>query len=173
MRTNRHNTGIAFQQSIEKTANWYQSKGLLRIKKVDPPMRVMGGGPSKRIIFLPNPFLDFVGVWTERGGRAVFVEAKSTADPKLKFDSDSGVTETQMDSLRNWHNAGAVSFVLWECGGKVRMVTGSYLAQCRDVARAGAGFKYVDWEAVGPDIPQGVGFALVDFLPEMRARWKA
>lgn len=171
MRTNRRNTGIPFQTKIDSTAKQYQAARWLRLRKVDPPTRVLGGGGSRRIIFQPNPFLDFVGCWTERHGRMVVIECKSTSKPKLLFDSSSGVTSKQLDNLRNWHNAGAVAFVLWEFDGKVRMVTGVYLAQCRDAARRGDSFKYVDWENVGPDIPQGAAYTLVDFLPEMRERW--
>jgi penicillin-binding protein-related factor A (putative recombinase) len=173
MRTNRHNTGLAFQEAIYRTAAEYQHDGVLRLRKVDPPTRVVGGGANRRIIFQPNPFLDFVGCWTERRGRAVFIEAKSTSEPKLPFDSSSGVTTSQLDSLRHWHNAGAVAFVLWEHAGKTRMLTAPYVAQYRDAARAGDGFKHVKWEDAGPDIPQGKGFRLVDFIHEMRARWKA
>lgn len=174
MRTNRHNTGIPFQSKIEATARQYQAANWLRLRKVDPPTRVLGGGAGRRIIFLPNPFLDFVGAWTERKGRMVVIECKSTSKPKLPFDSSGGITTAQLDSLRNWHNAGAVAFVLWEFGDKVRMITASDLAQCRDAARSNEQFKYVAWDSMitGNDIKQGATYCLVDFLPEMRTRWK-
>lgn len=157
---------------VEKSAATYVGK--LRLRKVDPPARIMGGGAGRRVIFLENPFLDFVGVWTECGGRAVFIECKSTAKPKLTFDSDGGITTTQLDALRNWHNAGAVAFVLWQWGERVRMVTAALLAKCRDEARFGTRFKFLDWEdfGIGHDIPAGEGWCMVDFRREMWARWK-
>lgn len=171
MRTNRHNTGIGFQGMIESTARTYQASGWMRLRKVDPPTRVVGSGAARRIIYLENPFLDFIGSWTERKGRMVVIECKSTSKEKLPFDSSGGVTVAQLDSLRHWHNAGAVAFVLWEFKGQVKMVTAEFLAKCRDENRREEHFKYIHWEDLGEPMKQGRGLNLVDFLPEMRARW--
>ena len=60
-----------------------------------------------------NPFLDFVGVWTETG-RAVFIEAKYTEDEYLRVDGrGGGVDDRQMANLRLWDKAGADAMVIW------------------------------------------------------------
>lgn len=166
-RLNRTNDGRSFQQSIITTLTAYESKNLMRVRKVDPPSRVLGGGKSaRRVIFMENPFLDFAGAWTGAGGRAVFFEAKSTSDHKLRFDSDSGLTTKQLNALRSWWNSGAVAFVLWEWRNVgVKLVLAGELAQKRDGARAGEEWKHIVWESVDREVKQGMGTRLVDFLP--------
>ena len=172
-RTNLTNTGMPFQRMVETSALAYPA-GLIRLRKVDPPTRVVGSGADRRIIFLPNPFLDFVGVWIECAGRAVFIECKSTREPKLQFDSSSGVTTAQLDALRHWGTAGAVSFVLWQWIDKVKLVPWNVLALGRDMARTSREYKYLEWElaALGPQIGRGSKWVIVDFLAEMRRLWK-
>jgi hypothetical protein len=106
--------GKRFEQEIADAALSYERARLLILRKVDPPTRIVGRG---RIVFLANPFLDFVGVWIEREGKAVFLEAKETSSGQLGLgQKTNGVTAPQLRSLRVWHHAGAVSAVLWRVG---------------------------------------------------------
>ena len=115
--------GKEFEEQVEKVLLQYQIAGVLRARKVDPPTRwVMG-----RLIPQANPFLDFVGVWTERAGRSVFFEAKETAEPRLAIGGN-GITATQRDSLVLWGLAGAVTFVLWRLRGHTFFLPGPLVA---------------------------------------------
>lgn len=125
-RTNRFNTGKPFEEELATILTKYGARGQLRLKKVEPPMRFAG----RRIILLPNPFLDFCGSWVERGGRAVFMEAKSTSKNTLPMGK-SGLTDTQLDALRHWHNAGAVAFVLWKYDGVVRFIAWPWIEKLK------------------------------------------
>lgn len=165
-RSNRHNDGRAFQEDIVTTLAAYEFKNEMRVRKVDPPVKVMGGGSARRVIFLANPFLDFAGVWTTHYGRGIFFEAKSTSEERLRFDSDSGITTAQLNALRSWRNSGALSFVLWQCRGRgVKLVPTQELCEARDLKREGEGFKYIAWQNVRHVVKQGTGTRLVDFQP--------
>lgn len=166
--TNRFNTGKGFEGMVETILLQYQCRGLLRVKKVDPPTRVVGSGAFRKVIFLANPFLDFAGTWTERGGRAVFFECKSTTEQRLAVGSSSGVTQDQCDALCHWQNAGAVTFVLWEVKplGKVFFATPVMLA----AALEKSGRKSITPADCEP-VPQGVGHVFFDFLKLMHKHW--
>lgn len=156
------NTGKAFEQVLTEICGHYASRGLLRVKKVDPPTKTFGRG---QIIHLPNPFLDFVGCWTARAGRAVFFEAKSvTNKPHLAFGS-GGLSDTQIESLRQWHAAGAVAFVLWERSGEVRLVTWPQIGDALKLGR-----RHLVWEDCYA-VPQGKGYLIHDFLQVMEQLW--
>src|SRR3990167_4399727 len=118
MRSNRANDGRAFQALLEKIFFQYQTEGWMRIKKVDPPTRIVGG----KIMFMANPWLDYCGSWTESGGRMIVIEAKSTKEPRLPI-GHGGLTDRQREALRHWRLAGAVACVLWEYAGSVRLFT--------------------------------------------------
>ena len=143
-RTNAHNDGRDFQTEILTAAEEYRFRGFMRLRKADPPMRLAGG----RVIMLENPWLDFGGAWTERGGRALFIEAKSTSTPVLPFDRDGGITEKQMDEISNWRLAGAVAFVLWRCPLGCALLTGRDLIDLRALAAAGSATRTLRWERV-------------------------
>lgn len=104
------NRGKQFEKDLEEVFTFYEHRRLLVLRKVDPPTQFIGPG---KIIYKANPFLDFVGSWTERGGRMLVIEAKHTDNPKLDISSGAGITTDQMHSLRRWHHAGAVAAVLW------------------------------------------------------------
>ena len=171
MRSNAHNTGKAFESMISNSINSYRDK--LKMKKVDPPTRVVGSGNFRKVIFLENPFPDFVGCWTERGGRAVFIECKSTGKPKLPFNSDNGITVKQMQNLHHWHSGGAVVFVLWQHNNSVRLVPAPVIFDAETANTRHSSVKHVDWENSGTLIQQGIGMCLVDFLPAMHLHWPA
>jgi hypothetical protein len=76
-----------------------------------------------KIIYLTNPFLDLVGAWTEKGGRACFLEVKSTVGQRLPINRSNGVTPKQLEALRDWRKAGAVTGVLWVRGKDLKVIT--------------------------------------------------
>lgn len=162
----KSNQGKSFENEIETIARHYAERQLLRVQKCEPPCRVIGWGPNRKVIFLPNPFLDFNGSWTERGGRAVHFEAKMTEKPRLDIGHESGgFTRKQFDAMEEWYCANAVTFLLWQMDGKVKFVT--YEDICRLTED---GSKSIRWEDAGPDVPAGRGFIFYDFLAVMRER---
>lgn len=128
-RTNRANTGKSFEAELSVLFAELERKGAARIRKVDPPTRVIGGGFRRRVILLPNPFLDYVG--TIAGGRAVFIEAKSTATGRLPFCRSGGLTEEQWQAMRGWHAAGAAVLVLWRQPAGTAVLTVPSIAATR------------------------------------------
>lgn len=118
-RTNRSNTGKSFEAELAIHFRVLESRRILRLRKVDPPTRILGGG--RKVITLANPFLDYVGVWTAGGGRAIFLEAKSTAEHRLPINRSGGVTEAQFEALQAWDSAGGVAAVLWRYGARTTL----------------------------------------------------
>lgn len=173
MRTNFTNTGKAFEKEIEGVLVQYQAKNLLRMKKVDPPLRYIGG----RVLHLANPFLDFIGSWTERGGRMVVMECKSTrpktgaqlpfmevlAEARLPL-GDGGLTDRQRDSLGRWHDAGAAAFVLWRHGNRETALIPWPVIWTVDRRMDRRHLLWGD----GVPVQAGTGFVTVDFLAAMR-----
>ena len=118
-RTNARNTGKSFERELEMTCRGYEQAKIATISKVDPPTRTVGGGARMRVIYQPNPFLDFIGVWTALAGKPLFIEAKSTSTHLLPFCRDGGLTENQCNALRRWENAGARVGLVWQWKEKV------------------------------------------------------
>ena len=113
LRTNRFNDGREFQAAVQAQLQDYQFQGIMRLRRVSPPTRIVGSGRCRRVIFLDNPFHDFIGVWSRGGGRMVVIECKDTEDGRLPVGGSGGVTENQWNQLQHWTNANAVAFVLW------------------------------------------------------------
>lgn len=111
IKTRKLSRGKQFEKDIVERCKRYESQRTLVLRKCDPPTRIVGPG---RIIFLPNPFLDFLGSWVERDGKSVFLEAKETNNAKLGLGaSTNGVTADQLRNLRIWHQANAIAAVIW------------------------------------------------------------
>lgn len=162
-RKNWKNTGKAFEHELEFTCGAYARAGLATIKKVDPPTRIVGSGFRQKTIHLANPFLDYVGAWTERGGRALFIEGKSTSDHRLSIGRDGGLTEAQVAALTAWRRAGAASFVLWQYQGRV------VLLSCLNVEIAiQEGKKSLAFDE-GCPVPRGPAGMIWDFLSIVRS----
>lgn len=151
-----HNQGSGFEEQILRICEVYRQKGVLELEKVEPPVRVVGTGIRRKVIFMRNPFLDYVGVWRSRGGRAVFLEAKSTKEPKLPFGS-GGLSDGQIANLIRWHESGAAAGVLWEHFGDMRFVPIPALQ-----AMSEAGVRHIKWGNATP-VPPGLGFVFWDF----------
>ena len=155
--------GRAFENAIISTARAYERARLLVLRKVDPPMfvtRIAG-----RVIARPkrSQFLDFVGAWTERGGRAVIIEAKSIKQAVLPLLTDRGLKQSQWDSLRVWHWSGAMVAVLWRHSGGVVWIAYDQLRAAIDAGSAS--FPARDGHAVAVDWARD----RVEFLPVLRA----
>lgn len=127
-RTNAWSDGREWEETISATALEYERNGVLRMRKVSPPSRVVGGKGDRKVIFMTNDFLDFVGSWMQRGGRALFLEAKQTHEDRLPLARPGGLTEQQVRALRDWTLASAATGVLWRCP------SGVFFIPYRDVA---------------------------------------
>ncbi len=153
--------GTVFEGEIAAMCLAYQDAGIASLEKVDPPIRVLhipGGG--KRVVFLANPFLDFSGTWTARGGKAIHIECKATSPPILNIKSGTsrgGITESQLIASERWEAAGAAVAFLWRHEAKTRILTP---AMVRAQLATRNSLRWCD----AHDIPQGSGFLFIDFL---------
>ena len=119
-----------------------------------------------RVIYQPNPFLDFIGVWTALGGKPLFIEAKSTSGHRLSFGSGGGFSEGQWSATHRWRSAGAACALVWEFDERVVLFTPELLL----VAQA-SGAKSLKHED-GLPVARGVGAIVWDFLPVLeQANW--
>ncbi len=149
-RRNLTNTGKAYEKLFAITATAYERKGLLRLCKVDPPVRMVRG----RVIFLPNPHLDFVGCWSERGGRMLCLEVKSTA--ALTLD----MRPSQRESMRHWQEFGAVVALVWY------RFDGCRIAWPQDVVCSSP----MRWDGL-EEVKSGPGWVVFDWLDNLRKRY--
>lgn len=152
------NSGHQFETDLLADCAQYQKAGVMRLKKVDNPIKTFG----KRVIHLKNPFLDFVGSWTERSGRMICIEAKASKGPKLPLGSK--LTTAQQDNLRLWERAGAVSFLIWNYGSECRIWT---VAMIEEEAKHRKHLKFEN----GIKVPVGDGFLRWDFRKVMLRVW--
>lgn len=139
-------SGKAFENWVDSWCRIYEKAGRATIRKVDPPTRIVGG---RRIIFLPNPFLDYIGSWTERGGRTIVLEAKANVKRSKRLpvnvEKGAGVRVKQWTWLQNWERAGAAAGVLWWNAGDLRLVTPEQIRKALS-----SGQKSVDVEKTFP-----------------------
>lgn len=139
-------------------ASVYERAGRLRLVKVDPPIAIVRGV----VIQKENPFLDFIGAWTERAGRLLAIEAKETTEPRLAVGGASGLNRKQLDAIANWNASGALAFLLWRHAGEVK------LWPYQHIHAASKGRSSIRWEAGGVRCPQGIGYILFDFRAVMQ-----
>lgn len=163
------NQGTWFERDLARICAAYRGKRIIDLEKVEPPTRVVKRPPKfqPEILRLANPFLDFVGCWTARGGRAVFLEAKSTDEPKLTLRSSGGLSESQHDALVRWDAAGAAVGLLWGHREDVRFVPLEAIA-----SQLLAGVKHLKWENATP-VPQGLGWVRWDFVRALEQYYPA
>lgn len=149
------NNGTAFERDLQTIFDAYLNQGRAKIHKVDPPTKVLG----KKVLFLPNDWLDFAGTWTERGGRALVIEAKTTQEPTLPLGGSRGLTETQWRNAMDWQRAGAMVLLLWEFCGEIRVTTPTMaMHACRENDR-----KSLRW-CDAHKLPTGTGWVRFDPL---------
>lgn len=128
-RTNAKNDGRRFQEEMKASAAGYLAQGVARLEKVDPPVKIIWpidkrtGVKTQRVIFMENPFVDYIGCFTTRAGQMLAIEAKSTSNHRLPFKRDGGLTETQWNAMKAWTQAGAVVGLVWQYNGNVRAFT--------------------------------------------------
>lgn len=157
-RTNRSNTGKRFEAEIEATCEEYRRLNAALIQKVDPPTKICGGN----VIFLRNPFLDFVGTME---GSTVMFEAKSSRTHLLPLcpitrgnPAKRGISLYQWQAMNRWADFGAIVFLLWNYREKVKRFE---LDEIR--AAIGRGDKSLRFEDGGREIAQN-GSIVWDFL---------
>lgn len=155
--------GQEFEKILEQVHASYAAQGRARIEKTTPPTLIIRpGGGAPRLIPLENPFLDFVGAWKEHGGMSLHIEAKRTQEPRLAFNSESGIKVKQMENLLKWQAAGSAVCVLWGHRGDCRMVSINLI-----LAAKAEGRKSVAWAEAYPLFP-GDGLVLWDYLTPLK-----
>ena len=137
----QRNQGQWLEKEITTIADAYEVRGTMRLKKASPPSIVVYK-PVPRVIMLENPYLDYIGTWTARGGRGLCIEAKSTEKPTLGICQDGGITERQYSQLHLWEQAGAAVGVLWGYQAEIRFIALQALT-----AQIHAGVKNIKWDA--------------------------
>lgn len=163
MTRNWRNDGRRFEKELEIICTKYAGNGWMRLKKVEQPIKTFGPPQARCVIHLLNPYLDAVGTWTERGGRMVTFEAKSTIKPQLRL-GDGGLSANQMTNIHLWDHAGAVTFLLWEFKGVCRLWDNAMIATQSKLA------KHLKFEN-GLMVPMGDGFLIYDFRQLMVEHW--
>jgi len=163
-RTNAQNDGKSFEKIMTQIGEAYDRRGVMRIVKAEPPTFRMKKNGETIIGERANPFLDYAGTWTERGGRALFIEAKSTTDSTtLPLDREGGVTTDQVLALRRWHNAGAAVAVIWE----VNRTHCAAISHDLLVSTLATGRKSIRFDEL-PRVSVGFGFIIYDFAQLLR-----
>lgn len=163
MSNKSNDRGKSLQSRLESIWEGYRKAGRAKIEKVDPPVKVMGSGAKRRVIFMDNPFVDYAGAWTEQGGRSIHIEAKSTDKPRLSLGG-SGVTNNQIANLRKWTAAGAVAGLAWGHGNEIKIVPARELLEAWD-----ADAKSIQWHHI-PSSPRGFGLVEIDILATLAER---
>lgn len=118
--------GQDFERKLTKAFEWFESQRLFVFRKVDPPTRVLRFGGKASVVHAKSQFLDFLGVRV-KDGRAMMIEAKSTSENRLPINTKkSGVTLKQVEAMRLWYWAGAITGILWDCRPQKRVYWISY-----------------------------------------------
>lgn len=160
---NTPNPGRAFEGMLSRIWEEYERRGVMKVEKVEPPCRILGGGGPRRVIFLENPNLDYVGVWTGAGCRALQIEAKTTQSTRLALGA-GGLSETQQRAMERWHGAGAVVFVLWLTEARLYLIPWQTI---RDVGQLRRSLT----PEHGIAVPAGRGWVLWDVEAVMQVIW--
>ena len=129
------NGGAQFEEILATQHEAYEAQGRARLHKVSPPCLVFGTPGRQRVVLKENPFLDFVGSWTERGGRSIHVEAKMTATPRIGINNATGIKPDQLVNLQKWEASGSAVGVLWFHAGECRLLTLNQIFAARDEGR--------------------------------------
>lgn len=158
------NNGKPLEALITMIGQGYEQTRVARIRKTDPPTAFVRG----RVVHTANPWPDFVGSWTQNGGRLLMIEAKSTTEDFLPIMS-GGVREAQVEAMRQWAAAGAVCFVLWAPADLSRM---RLIPIDTILARASEGPRRIrDGEPGVFECERGTGKVAFDFMATARLRW--
>ncbi len=155
------NSGKRFETVLTHIFDAYRSTGIMDIRKTDPPVKVVGAGGRRQVIFMDNCFVDFMGAWKERSGRMLALEAKSTAENSLSVGKTGGVTARQWRALCDWSAAGAACGILWECPAGVFFVC---LGNANEAIKSGKRLKPEN----GIRLQPGKGFVFFDVAAALR-----
>lgn len=171
-RTNRANDGRSFEEEVTASFDAYARRGIATGNKVTPPVRILWipdkqtGVRTQRVIQMKNPYLDFLSVWTAKYGRAIFLEAKSTATHRLLVNRDNGLKEHQVANMFRWRRAGAAVCLLWRFDSRCCLFTPEMVQTA--IARGDKSLVFAE----GLPVPSIAG--LWDFLPVLEAAiWPA
>lgn len=102
--------GQRFEDVIEASCKWYESRGVLKVSKTPEPMKPISKPNAKGqflACYTKKAQVDFCG--TMIGGRSVRFEAKETETDRFERNR---VSNKQMDDLKEHQRLGAVCFVL-------------------------------------------------------------
>lgn len=160
------NSGKPLEKLVDMIAKEYDRQHVARLRKCDPPTAYVRG----HVVNLRNPWPDFVGSWTSKGGRLLMVECKSTAEDFLPVGS-SGVRDEQVEALTSWAVAGAACFVLWSSSdlSKLRLIPIDTLIH--RLTTPGAVKRIRDGQPGVWPVDRGTGRIVFDFLSTAALRW--
>ena len=165
------NTGKDLEKRIADIAKIYEAQERALIHKCDPPSRTINVKGKTFTTLLKNPFPDFVGTWTENGGKALLIEAKSTKHPRLPIMCKSGgVTIDQIKHLTHWHHAGAAVGIVWEHELHWRFVGIRQVHETLLLKRGNQPRRSIKWDEAEV-IPQN-GMNYMDFLKNISDCYK-
>lgn len=155
--------GSAFESLVEQHWFAYNEQKVCKVEKVDPPTRICWKGRTAIPIQLENPFLDYIGTWTERGGRMLMIEAKTTLDPRLPFDvKTGGLKIEQCESMKRWQAAGAAVAILWQHRDEIRLVLPVHIEEAEWQQR-----RSIKWDEAY-QLRRGRGFLIFDWMSKLR-----
>lgn len=155
------NSGKSFETVLQHIFDAYRACGVMDVRHVDPPVKIIGGGKNRQVIFQDNYFVDYIGSWRERSGRMIALEAKSTAINHLAVGKTGGVTARQWKALTDWSGAGAAAGIIWECPA------GVFFVPLGQAAKAANNRCRVTPE-FGLKLAPGKGFVFFDVAAAMR-----
>ena len=157
MTSNHANDGRQFEVTLERICRIYAERRLARFCKTEPPTRTFGTSFNRKVIYLPNPFLDYAGCISSMGNRAAFWEAKSTSEPTLPCGDKGGFSLSQREAIADWRKAGAASWLLWQYKGACRIYFHGMILAGLEERRS------LVWDD-GMEVPAGNGWLIYDFM---------
>lgn len=161
----KKNTGKFLEQLITTIGNAYEAHRILKLAKVDPPSFVVRKESRYQAFFKRNPFVDYIGSWSKRGGRTLAIEAKSTSKPTLALCCEGGLRENQYINLHAWQNSGAAVGVLWEYDKTIKFLSLNKIMTILDTGKKSISFDLAD------EVKQGQGYILYDFEKNLEATY--
>ena len=167
---NYKNSGKSLEARLEKVNSTYQAKNIAMLRKADPPSKTITIRGKKVHMLLANPFPDFIGVWTEKNGKALFIEAKSTMKPLLPiFQKSGGLTAKQISYMLEWNKAGGCVGIVWEYDLKWKFISIDQVIRTSLEKRGKSYRRSIKWEECKDIRPtRGV---LIDYLANVSSAY--
>ncbi|BAQ11328.1 Holliday junction resolvase recu 2 [Bacillus sp. OxB-1] len=102
------NRGSGLERMIDMTNQQYRNKGVADVRKVPPPVKIMGQQGNQVTGYTQKgEWVDYVGI---HNGRTIIFDAKETRET-TRFPL-SNVSRHQYSLLESWHQKGARAFLL-------------------------------------------------------------